>query len=68
MHYNAVINEEAFFMRLFFRRLPALGGLQLFALLCAQMTGTDSGPAATLTVTNTDRGPSAIGTFDGEKR
>ena len=38
-------------MRLFLRRLPALGGLQLFALICAAVIGIASANAATLIVT-----------------
>ena len=40
-------------MHLFLRRFPALGGLQLFALLCAMMAGTQSLHAGTITVTTT---------------
>ena len=40
-------------MRLFLRLLPAMGGLQLFALLCLAPAGLGSVDAATLTVTNT---------------
>ncbi|MEY2488418.1 MAG: hypothetical protein QOC70_360 [Verrucomicrobiota bacterium] len=40
-------------MRLLLRRLPALGGLQLFALLCAMMAATQSLYAVTITVTTT---------------
>src|SRR5436190_7636784 len=48
-------------MRLFLRRFPILGGLQLFALLCAAVIGTASANAATLIVTNTnDSGPGSL--------
>ncbi len=40
-------------MHLFLRRFPALGGLQLFALLCAMMAGTQSLHAGTIIVTTT---------------
>lgn len=40
-------------MRLFLRRFPALGGLQLFVLLCAMMAGTQSLHAGTIIVTTT---------------
>ena len=40
-------------MHLYLRRFPALGGLQLFALLCAMMAGTSSLHAGTITVTTT---------------
>src|SRR6266850_8363457 len=40
-------------MHLFLRRLPALGGLQLFALLCAMTAGTSSIHAGTIIVTTT---------------
>ncbi len=39
-------------MRLFPRRFSALGGLQLFALLCAATAGAESVHAATLIVTS----------------
>jgi hypothetical protein len=48
-------------MRLFLRRFPALGGLQLFALLCAAIAGTERAHAATLIVTSTaDSGPGSL--------
>ena len=40
-------------MRLLLRRFPALGGLQLVALLCAAVIGIASANAATLIVTTT---------------
>src|ERR1700730_11350049 len=40
-------------MRLFLHRFPALGGLQLFALLCAALAGTQTLHAVTITVTTT---------------
>ena len=50
-------------MRLLIHRFPAVGGLLLFALLCAAMAGTQSrkGQAATILVTNTnDNGPGSL--------
>ena len=48
-------------MRLLLRRFPALGGLQLFALLCVAVIGIASANAATLIVTNTnDSGPGSL--------
>ena len=40
-------------MRPFLRRFPVVGGLQLFALLCAALAGASSVEAATLIVTST---------------
>lgn len=37
-------------MRLFLRRFPAFGGLQLFALVCGALAGAESVHADTLTV------------------
>src|SRR5436190_636012 len=48
-------------MHLPLRRFPARGGLQLFALLCAIMAGTQNLRAATITVTTTaDSGPGSL--------
>ena len=47
-------------MRLFLRRFPVLGGLQLFALSGAALVGVAT---ASSTI-----GPTAIGMFDREKR
>src|SRR5436190_23951008 len=48
-------------MRLFLRCFPVVGGLQLFALLCAGVIGTASANAATLIVTSTnDSGPGSL--------
>jgi hypothetical protein len=48
-------------MPLFLRLLPALGGLQLFVLLCAMMAATPSLHAATIIVTTTaDNGAGSL--------
>src|SRR5437016_2051876 len=50
-------------MRLLLRRFPILGGLQLFALLCAATAGAEylRGRAATIIVTTTaDSGPGSL--------
>src|SRR5678816_66305 len=50
-------------MRLLIRRFPAVGGLLLFALLCAAMAGTQylKSHGATIIVTNTnDNGPGSL--------
>jgi Right handed beta helix region len=48
-------------MHLFLRHLPALGGLQVIALLCAAMADVVTVNAATITVTTTaDNGPGSL--------
>ena len=48
-------------MHVFLRRFPAPGALQLFALLCVMMAGTQNLHAVTITVTSTaDSGPGSL--------